>query len=300
VKIGFLSVEYKDEIVEFAKNIGFDCMEVFADCDSDLNLDVLSDADIDRVVKHFENCGVEIGTVCCSINLLDGDLSLRERNITYMKKMIEKVKRFGTDIITTNTWGNKDLTPEENLPLYKEIYSPIAELCEKHDVRIAFENCPHFVGYPVPLGNIGYSPEMWDALFDAVPSDHIGLEFDPSHLYWLGIDYIRALREYADKVFAFHAKDTEIMPEEQYRYGVIGKQFGKTSEWDAGFYRYRIPGWGNIEWKEIYKVFYDIGFDGPIIIEHEDPVFDGDLRPVGLKMGHDYLRQFELPVIASK
>lgn len=297
MKLGFLTNRYKKSDVVFAEKIGFDCLEINADYTTDLSLDKLSDEDIEQLVKFFNNHNVSIGTVACSLNLMDGDLEVRNRNIEYMEKMIRKVKQFGTDIITTNVWGNKSITPEKNIPLFKEIYSPIAELCEREGVRIGFENCPHFVGYPLPIGNIGFSPEMFEALFDAVNSNTLGLEFDPSHLYWLGIDYLTMMRDFSDKIFAVHAKDTEILPHYQYKYGIIGKQIGATSEWDAGWWRYRIPGWGEIKWKEVYKILYDINYNGPIIIEHEDPVFDGELRPVGLKMGHDYLRQFELPVI---
>ena len=295
--LGFLTNEYKDSDVVFAAEIGFDCLEINVDYNTALSLDKINDADIESLMRHFESNGVSVGTVACSLNLLDGDLEVRERNIKYMEKMIAKVKQFGTDIITTNVWGNNNIKPVDNIPLFKEVYSPIADLCEREGVRIGFENCPHFIGYPLYLGNIGYSPEMFNALFDVVESDKLGLEFDPSHLYWLGIDYLAMMREFSGKIFAVHAKDTEIIPENQYKYGTIGRQIGPTSIWDAGWWRYRIPGWGHVNWQEIYKTIYDINFNGPIIIEHEDPVFDNELRPVGLKMGHDYLRQFDLPVL---
>lgn len=295
MKYGFYSSDYDNEIVEFAGTCGFDCMEINAEYGTRLDIDKINGDEIGRVTETFRENGVCVGTVCCSLNLLDGDLSKRERNIAYMEKMIKTVRKFGTDIITTNVWGNKQLTPEENIPLFKCIYRDIAKLAEAEGVRIGFENCPHYVGYPIPLGNIGYSPEMWEALFDAVPSDNLGLEFDPSHLFWLGIDYIKALRDFSRKVFALHAKDTEIIPELRHKYGIIGRQLGKTSEWDAGWWRYRIPGWGQIDWQGIFKVFYDTGFNGPVIIEHEDPVFDGKLRKQGLRMGLEFLKKFDIP-----
>ena len=295
MNVGFVLDHYADEVVTFAGACGFDIMEIMVDYNHNLDLDKLTDGDTARLVSHFEKNGMRVGSVCCSLNLLDGDLENRRCNIEYMTRMIRRVRSFGTNLITTNVWGNKKLTPEENIPLFGEVYAPVARLCEQEDVYIAFENCPHFVGYPAPIGNIGYSPEMWRALFEAVPSDHLGLEFDPSHLYWLGIDYLWALREFAGKVLAFHAKDTEIRPELRNQYGILGKQIGKRSEWDAGWWRYRIPGWGEIDWKAIYKTFYDIGFDGPVFIEHEDPVFDGNLRAQGLKMGLTHLRSLEIP-----
>jgi len=200
-----------------------------------------------------------------------------------------------TDIITTNAWGNKDLKPADNIPIFAEVYTPIAKMAEEMGVRIAFENCPHYLGYPLTIGNISFSPEMWELMFEAVPSRALGLEFDPSHLFWQGIDYIGALRKFGDRVYAMHAKDTEICEDMKKKCGILGKQLGAVSIWDSGWWRYRIPGWGKIDWQEIYRVLYDLKYDGPIMIEHEDPVFDGELRPQGLKMGLKYLRKFDLP-----
>jgi sugar phosphate isomerase/epimerase len=150
---------------------------------------------------------------------------------------------------------------------------------------IAMENCPHSSLYPRKIGNIGFSPEMWDALFAAVPSGAIGLELDPSHLFWLGIDIPKAIRSYRDRIFAFHAKDCEIDAEGLSKYGIFGKQIGAASAWDTGWWRYRLPGLGQIDWKNVFGALYDIDYRGPMIIEHEDPVFGGDRSEAGLKLG---------------
>jgi len=297
MKIGFVNDFYEEERVALASKLGFDTMEIMVDYEHNLDIDKMTLEDIRALKATFDKYGVTIGTVCTSINLLDGDLEKRAKAIDYMTRMINLVHEFGTNIITTNVWGNTEVSPGENIAIFKEVYTPIAALCEEKGVKIAFENCPHFLHYPMVIGNIGFSPEMWELMFEAVPSKALGLEFDPSHLYWLGIDYIEALKKFVDRVYAFHAKDTEILRDKKNKYGILGKQFGKTSIWDYGWWRYRIPGWGEINWQEIYKVLFDAKYDGPIIIEHEDPVFDGELRPQGLKMGIDYLRKLDIPVL---
>jgi sugar phosphate isomerase/epimerase len=108
---------------------------------------------------------------------------------------------------------------------------------------------------------------------------------DPSHLFWLGIDIPKAIRAYPDRIFAFHAKDCEIDADGLYRYGILGRQFGATSVWDTGWWRARLPGLGQIDWKEVFRALFDIDYSGPMIIEHEDPVFGGDRSEVGLKLG---------------
>jgi sugar phosphate isomerase/epimerase len=194
----------------------------------------------------------------------------------------------------TNAFTDRSKTPFENLKVYKEVFGEYAKAAEGEGVRIAVENCPHWVGYPTPVGNIAFSPEMWDAMFGEVPSKAVGLEFDPSHLVWQGIDYLKALVEYGGRVYSFHAKDTEILKDGLYRYGVIGKQIGKESEWDAGWWRYRIPGFGEVNWKGVFNALYEIGYNGPMVIEHEDPVFDGARREEGLRMGLRFLKSLEM------
>lgn len=290
MKFGFVT-QYSEKIVEFASNAGFNCLEIFVGSDFNMGLDKIN---IDEIVEVFNNNNLKVGTISCVPNHLAGDLEYRKEKNQEFIQALKLCRKFGTNIVMTNAWADKSKTPSENIKIYKEVFSEYARVAEDEGVRIALENCPHALGYPMTIGNISYCPEMWDALFEAVPSTSIGLEFDPSHLYWLGINYVKAIRKYGEKIFAFHAKDTEIVKEQLDRYGILGKVFGKSSEWDAGWWRYRIPGWGMIDWKEIFKALNDTGFDGPMLIEHEDPVFDGDRREEGLKMGLRYLKQFTL------
>jgi len=125
---------------------------------------------------------------------------------------------------------------------------------------------------------MGGSPATWDAWFEAVPSDALGIEFDPSHLAWQGIDYLRALREYRARVYHVHAKDSEPLPENRYRYGVNGPT-----------YRFRIPGYGEINWTAFITALNELGYDGGVAIEHEDDIYGwhtgGELYDEGLVRG---------------
>jgi sugar phosphate isomerase/epimerase len=131
---------------------------------------------------------------------------------------------------------------------------------------------------PFKPTNMGGSPDTWDAWFRAVPSKALGLEFDPSHLYWQGIDHIRAIHEFKDRVYHVHAKDTELFPERRYRGGVNGNYF-----------RFRIPGYGAINWAEFISALDEIGYTGGVAIEHEDDVYSGDRFDEGLVRGRQVL-----------
>lgn len=240
MKTGFLIPDYDEKMIEFAGKAGFDCMELFTLKGGKFDLDHADDDTFKAIREVYEKNNVEIATFACSLNHLDGDKSKRKENNEYFVKAIKACKKLGTDILCTNAWGNKNLTPAENIKEYKEVFGEFARIAESEGVKIAIENCPHTVGYPIYIGNIAHSPEMWEALFDAVPSEAIGLEFDPSHLFWQGINDERAIREFGDRIYSFHAKDTEINRDVMDRCGVYGKMFEKVSEWDFGSFRYRI------------------------------------------------------------
>ena len=135
--------------------------------------------------------------------------------------------------------------------------------------RLMIENCVmegwHPDGYP---GNLAYSPELWEWMFEL----GLYLNFDPSHLLWLGIDPIDALRPYVDRVVHAHTKDAETFPAERNRYGFFGRTSTREEDpWDMGWWRYRIPGLGQVDFRRYVDTLYEGGFDGVLSVEHEDP-----------------------------
>ena len=283
MRIGFLT-EYSDERVRFAKKAGFDSLEIFLAPESSLDIRDLSKVKIKKVKEVFERNGLKVSSLICSVNHLEPDENKRRENNQYFMNVLKICREFGTSIVATNTWGNRAKSPGENLSLYKKVFSEYAKIAEDNGVRIAMENCPHMSSYPFSIGNIGYSPAIWELLFEAVPSKSIGLEYDPSHLVWLGVDYLRAIYDFKERIYAVHAKDTEIIKNNLYKEGVLG-----TNWW-----RYRLPGLGEINWQRFIGALYDIGYNGDIIIEHEDPIFSGNKTNEGLRLGLKHLKLFML------
>jgi len=177
----------------------------------------------------------------------------------------------------------------ENLVEAETVFAPLVDRAGERGVRLMIENCPmegwHADGYP---GNLAYSPELWEWMF-ALGLD---LNFDPSHLLWLGIDPVAAVRPYLDRIPHAHAKDAELFPERRDRYGVFGMTRGRSDPWDAGWWRYRMPGLGQIDWRRLVDVMYEGGFTGVLSVEHEDPVWGGseDHVKAGLEVAHRTLR----------
>ena len=175
-----------------------------------------------------------------------------------------------------------------------EVFRELTKYAADREVSLMIENCPmeNWVRFGLP-GNYAYSPELWQDLFNEVPAENFGLNFDPSHLYWLGIDYLRAVKEFAPKIFHAHAKDTEMLAEGQYRYGLFGRQLDPIP-WKSGWWRYRMPGLGSINWGRFVSTLQESGYNYVLSIEHEDPVWEGSEEKVktGLKLGLKHLSQF--------
>ena len=157
-------------------------------------------------------------------------------------------------------------------------------------VRLVFEN------WPQGGQRLAGTPELWEAMFRAVPSPALGLCFDPSHLVWQGIDWRRALHEFGPRIYHAHAKDTEIVAEPSYRYGIYGAQLAANKGRRSGWYRYRLPGNGVVDWAAYVSALIEVGFDGLLSIEHEDDVYgwldDPDLARRGLIAGLRFLQRY--------
>ena len=96
---------------------------------------------------------------------------------------------------------------------------------------------------------------------------------------WLGIDPLDALEYALDAGLSLHvqAKDIAVDERARTRYGVFGKTVGRTSPTDVGWWRYRVPGRGHLDWNRIIDTLYAAGYDGAVAVEHEDPVWGGTL-----------------------
>ena len=197
------------------------------------------------------------------------------------RQAIRMAKLLGAPAVATLAGRIPDKAPEDSLPVFKKVFGEVAKMAADAGVKIAIENWPGMIGWPRVGVNIAYSPRLWAMMFDAVPHPSLGLEFDPSHLVWQGIDYIRALHEFGDRIHHVHLKDTEILHHQQQQRGIF----------DGGWWRYRIPGWGQVNWQAFLSALNDVGYTGGLAIEHEDPIFSGDRREEGLVLGQRFLSQ---------
>lgn len=224
-----------------------------------------------------------IGIMYGAMHFLSPDENERQKAVEHLEMLLRAAKRSGIPVVSTFTGRDPLKTLEENLEGYSRTFEPIAELAERHEVNVAFENCPMYEFWP-PVHNIAVSPVIWKEMFERVPSSRLGLNLDPSHLVWQGIDYVRATHAFKDRIFVAQAKDTEVLP------NVLRDEGMLTLRW----WRHRIPGQGDINWNKFVTALHEVGYDGTLSIEHEDPVWLGsDERATrGLTLSQQHLLQY--------
>jgi len=280
--------QYSDANLEFVKAEGFTSMQLR------LNPDRLDDAAISDIKSKIQRAGIYVSSLAVDGNHIDPDAALRDRQNTYTVKCIELCGKLGIPNIGGQSGTIKgmplDQQVAEIVKVYTEKYFP---LCEKNKVRILWEP---YAGGP----NIATGPVGWEALFKAFNnSPHVGLQFDPSHLVWQFMDPVAAAREFADKIYDVHLKDTEILWHVVRRAGI---QPVNGARW----WRFRVPGYGSVDWKGFFSVLSEMGYTGAMNIENEDqfyyPAYDGvnftEQYKRGFHVAHEFLKTLVPPVTA--
>lgn len=306
MKIGFLTACLPnlelEKLISWASKQGFKTLELAAwpvESDRDyqarqIDAAKFSKDDAKRIKNLFAMHNMEISAMAYYDNNLHPDLTRRNYYINHLKRVIDTASFLEVKLVGTFVGSNPELSPNENIREIKKVFLGILKYAADRNVSLMIENCPmeNWVRFGLP-GNFAYSPELWDALFNELPFDNFGLNLDPSHLYWLGIDYIQAVKDYASKVFHAHAKDTEMLEEGEYRYGIFGRQIDPIP-WKSGWWRYRMPGSGEIDWSKFISTLQENGYNNVLSIEHEDPIWEGseDKIKTGLQLGLKHLSQF--------
>jgi sugar phosphate isomerase/epimerase len=277
MRLGFLT-NYSQERVLTAKVIGFSCLELQA-----ASLPLGNDAALAQVHETCLQNNIGVAAIACYQNHLEAG-NEAERLKTF-RQAIEAAPKLNCKVVATMggcTQESKDTGDiTKSIPAFKKYFTQAAKIAEDNGVKIAFENWPG--GHPAPLLiNIAFCPQAWEAMFDAVPSPALGLEYDPSHLVRLDIDYLPLIARYADRIHHVHAKDTTIKTEILNEVGYIGQ----------GWWHYSIPSLGVVEWDALFEQLKGIGYQGDVNIEHEDPNYQGHRFDDGLRIGHHFLTQF--------
>lgn len=291
------------ETAQWAAQAGYDALEVAAwpansehlHQSAHIDAATFSPSDVGRVQEMLGGHGLSIAALTYCENNLHPDIHERRRIQQHLRACIDAAAMLKVPYVCTFIGRDTTAPVADNLKLAEHELRPLAEHAAQRGVRLLAENCPmegwHPDGYP---GNLAYSPELWDWMAE------LGflLTYDPSHLPWLGIDPLDALEHALQRGMVAHvqAKDIEINERARTRYGTFGKTVSRTSPTDVGWWRYRVPGRGHLDWTRIIDMLYSAGYNGVIAVEHEDPVWGGTLTKTrqGLQIACQTLRPLVL------
>jgi sugar phosphate isomerase/epimerase len=305
MKLGFVSAILPDlaldEVFDVAAAAGYGCVEVmcwpkgkaerrYAGV-THIDVTDFDQADADRIKELQAAKGVTISGLGYYPNPLVSDAAEAQVYTEQIKRVILAAELL--DVPVVNSFIGRDWTKslEDNWPRFVETWTPLVRFAEEHGRKIAIENCPMlFSKDEWPGGkNLAISPAIWQRMFEAIPSDSFGLNYDPSHLIWQRMDYLAPLRDFSDRLFHLHAKDARVDLHRLNQVGILAHPLEYHSP--------KLPGLGDVDWGAFFSVLSDTGYDGPICVEVEDRAYEGSLenRKASLVQSEEYLRQFMGP-----
>ena len=253
-----------------------------------------SDADAERTRVLLDRYDLEISALAYYENNLHPDAVRRDEIMRHLRSAVDAASLLGVPYVGTFIGRDPSRSVSENMREAERVFPPLVEYAGERGVKLIIENCVmegwHPDGYP---GNIAYSPELWEWMF----SLDLYLNWDPSHLMWIGIDPVETIAPYADRIMHAQAKDIQLDPGSRNRYGVFGTVDKRGDPWRTGWWRYRVPGRGDVDWTQVVDRLYESGFTGTLSVEHEDPLWGGTPERVteGLRIAHRTLRPLVSP-----
>ena len=302
MKLGFVSAILDGlplaDVAGFAASAGYDCVELmcwpkgkaerrYAGV-THVDAANLDDAGVETIRGQMAAAGVAISGLGYYPNPLTPDAGEAEVYSAHIRKVIGAAQMLGVGVV--NTFIGRDWTQsvDANWPRFLQVWRPLIAYAEDQGVRIGIENCPMFFTKDEWPGgkNLATSPAIWRRMFNDIPSANFGLNYDPSHMVWQQMDYLKPMREFASRLFHIHAKDVRV---DRHRLDDVGI-LATPNEYHTP----KLPGMGDIDWGKFFSVLGDTGYQGPVCVEVEDRAFEGSLdrRKASLIQSARFLRQF--------
>ena len=302
MKLGILTAPFPDaslaEVAHWASTSGFEALEIacwpkssgatrrYAGT-SHIDVATVSAAQAKQIAADLAEMGLSISALGYYPNPLHPDPQHRQAVIDHLKKVIVAAGRMGVPVVNTFCGGDATKHIDDNWREALKVWPDIIAQARDNGVKLAFENCPMIFSYDEWPGghNIAYSPYIWRRILETW-NGAVGMNYDPSHLVLQMIDQARFIREFGPHMFHVHAKDLMIDRDGLYERGILSAGMG----WQIP----RMPGLGDVDWNVIFSGLYRAGYDGPVIVEHEDRKFEGSDEAIkrGFLLARDVLRPF--------
>lgn len=302
MKLGFVSAILPElslaDVARTAVAAGYDCVELMCWPVSKAerryagvtHVDV-TDFDGDLAAQVNETVsreGIAISGLGYYPNPLTPNQAEADLYSQHLQKVIRAAALLGVKQVNTFIGRDWARSVEDNWPRFREVWTPLIQLAEEQGVRVGIENCPMFFTRDEWPGgkNLAISPQIWRRMFDEIPSDSFGLNYDPSHMIWQQMDYLAPLREFKDKLFHIHAKDVQLDRHKLDQVGILAHP--------NEYHTPKLPGLGDVNWGKFCAALCDVGYRGPVCVEVEDRAYEGTLaaRQAALVQSATYLRNF--------
>lgn len=302
MKLGLLTAPFAEtplaEVVEWTAANGFESIEIacwpratgptrrYAGT-SHIDVANLSESQASDLRAEIEATGLHISGLGYYPNPLHPDPDHREQVIGHLKQVITAAEKMNVALVNTFMGADAANTPDQNWEEALRVWPDIVAFAEDHGRMITLENCPMLFSYDEWPGghNLATTPRMWRRILEQWGAT-VGLNFDPSHLILQMIDIPRFIREFGPHILHVQAKDLMIDREGLYERGIFSNGIG----WQIP----RLPGLGEVDWSPLFGALYQAGYDGDVIIEHEDRDFEktDDLIKRGFLLARDVLRPY--------
>ncbi len=302
MKLGILTAPFPDtplaDVAGWASSAGFEALEIACWPKTDgpsrryagtYHIDVagISASEGQDIVAALAAKNLSVSALGYYPNPLHPDAAHRAMVVDHLKKVIVAAGRMGVGVVNTFCGGDAAMTVDANWQEALKLWPDVIAHARDNGVRLAFENCPMIFSHDEWPGghNIAYAPRIWRRIIEEWDGE-VGMNFDPSHLVWQMIDQARFIREFGLHMLHVHAKDLMIDGDGLYEHGIMSAGIG----WQVP----RMPGLGQVDWSGFFSGLYRAGYDGPVIIEHEDRRFEGSDEAVkrGFLLARDVLRPF--------
>lgn len=302
MKLGFVSAIVPElsfeELIDFASANEFKCVEVccwpvgkaerrYAGV-THIDVDTLDDQRCIHINNYLKLKGVEISALGYYPNPLDPDKDKRDFYSSHIRKVIDASSRLGINRMNTFVGRDKNKSVDENFEIFKNVWSPLIRYAESKRVKVGIENCPMiFTKDEWPGGNnLATTPVISRKMFTEIQSEYFGLNYDPSHLLWMQMDYIRPLYEFREKIFHVHLKDARVYKEKLNEVGILAAPLD--------FHSPKLPGLGDIDWSKFISSLNDVRYKGYACIEVEDKSFENTLddRKYAVVLSKRYLSAY--------
>ena len=285
-----------DEVFDVAASLGYGCVELMCwprgkaerRYAGVTHVDVagLDSGQAEQILEAAASRNLTISGLGYYPNVLTPDKDEAEVSIRHLQSVITAAKTLRVPVVNTFIGRNWQESLDSNWERFRAVWPPLVRLAEDNGVRIAIENCPMlFTRDEWPGGkNMAVSPVIWRRMFDEIASASLGLNYDPSHMIWQNMDYLRPIREFSSRIFHVHAKDVRVDRHRLDEVGILAHPLE--------YHTPKLPGLGQVDWGQFFSVLGDTGYRGPVCVEVEDRAYEGSLdsRKAALAQSFRYLR----------